>query len=238
MAQTAARETPFHAFHQRLKDLTKRPTPSKDKYGREWHGQEFVLYDDLCNWLAGPSATLAATNVDMLLSAASKSDWPDLRGDQVTTGDSACLLVFCILIELNQADLIRDFYTNNIVDRQLPIALHDLGKRIFRIAKHRNIRDSDCWAQELAYNFDQKQWKYRPVKFMYEDTKIWNEKQVFPFMEKYLITDKGGTSCVYEVTVPSCLVDERLHERIRKNDVLVDSVPVSQNAELLQDRSS
>lgn len=230
MAQSPAHETPFDAFHQQLLGFTKKPTPIEDRHGKWWRGQEFVLYDQLRDWLVGPSSTPTRTNVDILLSAAySKRDFPDLRRHQVTGGESRCLLVFCILIELNQAELIHDFYIHDVVDRRLPMPLHDLEVSISTMARHREIPASNRWIKELAYNFDQKQWKYRPVKFVYEDDRIWNEKYVFPFMGKQLITEKGGTSSVYEVTVPSCLVDERLQERIGKTEVKVDGIWVSQS---------
>lgn len=237
MAQAAALESPFDAFHTQLYASTVRPRPIHDRYGG-WYGQEFVLCDELCSWLVGPPASSAPTNLDMLLSAASNSDYvPDLQVYQVATGESACLLVFCILIELGQAELIRDFYANDIVDRLLPMSLYDLELVISRIARHRRINDPIQWGKDLAYNFDQKQWKYRPVKFMYEDNKSWTEKQVFPFMGKHLITDKGGTSSVYEVTVPSVLVDKRLRMKIAGNDVDIDGILVSQNRVLLDNRT-
>lgn len=211
----------FESFLTTLRKLTFCPDPITDPDGETWYGQQFVLADQLRKWLVTPPERNQPTNVHTLLEAVYKeATITPLDTKRIVQGHSQCLFTFCILLEMNHANLIHIFYQNSIVDAILPLDERALQVKIKNALSHIVKQDEATQqAQVLAQDFNKLQWKYFPARFEYGEGKGYGPPMVFPFIDRHLIADKGGTSKVYEVAVPVSFLDKDLRSRCMKGQV-------------------
>jgi hypothetical protein len=200
----------FEVFRVKLEECTIKPQPRP-----HWIPRNFILRSDLRDWLSSPDKS-GDSPTAILLDAVYK-DWT--QGDvPIRTGAviERCLFTFCILLELKLGDLIHTFDRAGILDSQLPRKLVDLEPDIATALKHHGLLPAEAktQAKDLANRFDQKQWKYFAVRFQdgrrFQES---NRRRRFPFIDRRLITDKGGFADVFEVAIPGSFLDTALKKK-------------------------
>lgn len=176
-------------------------------------GRDYILVKKLTLWLeskASPGVD-GATQTSRLLEFAYRKLSPDKPGHPITLeslsiGHNRCLLVFCILLELGQGDLIHLFQRRNGIDRRLPIPLLSLRE----IAKDIGVINPD----ELADGFNNLQWRFCPAIIEKDMGRDFKENEILPFCHKEKINDKGGTAQLWQIEVPEEFVGPELAEAI------------------------
>ena len=197
----------FQRFRSKLHEFTVRPKSRDD-----WEARSFVLIDKLEKWLKSKADTSSGLNGAILLEAVyTKRDVQPINYVQMVEGELKCLLTFCILLELRQGDLLYAFSrSGRIVDKLLPMDLYSLGLKVEECINSQHISYAPHESAQLAREFDKLQWKYFAVVFGLGHRRDWEPFRILPFVDRQLITDKGGTANVYEVAVPECFVDRSL----------------------------
>ena len=123
----------------------------------------------------------------------------------ITEGQYKCLLVFSILLELDQGALIEDLRSHEVNDASLPIGLPVL-----------RTRPGFKMHPGLAERFEQAQWKYCPLKFELDERRPVYADHVIPICLKRKINE-GGTSHVYEIVVQEEFVSKALAESVPRS---------------------
>jgi hypothetical protein len=119
----------------------------------------------------------------------------------VLRGRKCCLLVFSILLQLGHGHQIDKFQEMDLIDRRLPIDVHELGKKLSDDLK-------------LAEDFDGLQWQYCPDTFDLEMNGQYHQKRVIPICRKKTIK-KGGTAEVWQIVVQAEFVGDKLKESVQ-----------------------
>ena len=175
-------------------------------------GRKYVLVKDFKKWLrdkAGPDTRI--TQAGRLLMAAyrntSQPGFFPVTSEQISTGPDCSLLVFSILLELDEGHLIHQFWKNDLVDHRLPILRYPLQSELSERMHLPNAKD-------LAARFDEVQWRYCPAQFELDASKDHYEKKIIPICQKRLI-NKGGTAEVWEITVQEQFVGVKIQDMLK-----------------------
>lgn len=192
-------------------------------------GRDYVLVTKLKLWLESKVAPGAGdrTQASRLLEFAyrRRSHRPGLPITREVLSDShnGCLLVFCILLELDRGHLIDEFWSQGIWDKHLPIDLHSLLKKAATIT----TSDSDA----LANGFNNLQWKFCPASFEMTWRRKLVAEHILPFYKKEKINEKGFTAQLWQIEVPEEFIGPNLVRAVAKdgkyNDPNDDIGPVS-----------
>ncbi|KAL9021295.1 MAG: hypothetical protein Q9185_001500 [Variospora sp. 1 TL-2023] len=170
--------------------------------------RSYVLVAELLHWLRSEvHRGQSTTQAGRLLMAAYGPD-QSLRASRVKLSDrdNCCLLVFTILLLLGKGDLVHLFQRVDILDKHLPIN-HQLLRE-----KCRNARIPN--ADQLAAEFDKKQWPMSPAKFELHSGQIHHEHKILPICKKEEINQKGGTARVYQIEVKEEFVGKTLRQAV------------------------
>ncbi|KAL8972470.1 MAG: hypothetical protein Q9197_002763 [Variospora fuerteventurae] len=170
--------------------------------------RSYVLVAELLHWLRSEvHRGQSTTQAGRLLMAAYGPDWP-LRAptEKLSDRDNCCLLVFTILLLLGKGDLVHLFQRVDILDKHLPINHQQLREKC-RIARIPN-------ADQLAAEFDKKQWPMSPAKFELHSGQIHHEHKILPICKKEEINKKGGTARVYQIEVKEEFVGKKLRQAV------------------------
>jgi hypothetical protein len=103
-----------------------------------------------------------------------------------TPWDSDTVLIFSILLQLGQANLLPEIIENGISDKSLPLTKDDLRVLSLQI-------DVDT--------FFEMQWQYCGATFELDGDYEWPEEMVIPICSQNLMAE-GRTAKVYEVAIP------------------------------------
>ncbi|KAH0565999.1 hypothetical protein GP486_000610 [Trichoglossum hirsutum] len=175
-------------------------------------GRRYVLVSRLTDWM-NSSQDSGKTQVERLLAAAyCNREQPALSvpEEHISSGDSCCLRVFSILLELGRGQLLDRFHRANIVDQKLPVDLVKLKE---------NLRDQlgqmgTAQVDSLAVAFDQKQWAYCAHKFELHSGHDFNKNKIIPICIKEEINTKGGTATIWQVAVQEEFVGPQLRAAV------------------------
>ncbi|OBT55671.1 hypothetical protein VE04_06921 [Pseudogymnoascus sp. 24MN13] len=121
---------------------------------------------------------------------------------------NGCLLVFCILLELDRGHLIDEFLRQDLCDKYLPINLHSLQE------KAATMVTSD--SKSLANGFNNLQWQFCPVTFDMRRRKF-GADFILPYHKKDKINDKGATAQLWQVEVLEEFVGPYLARALSKD---------------------
>jgi hypothetical protein len=175
-------------------------------------GRSYVLVAKLTRWLrrnVQNNSGAKSTQGSRLLWAAyyNRNIFLPITWEQLSGGEDCSLLVFSILLELKKGWLVHSFQSRDIVDRHLPIDLRSLRARIS------SMRVSN--ADDLAVNFDAKQWKFCPAKFdLHKSKEGYNKNIIIPICKKQEIK-KGGTAQLWQIAVQEEFVGPKLREAVK-----------------------
>lgn len=191
-------------------------------------GRSYVLVSKLRLWLKSnvPSGGENRTQASRLLAYAYRS-WDNkpslpITPEALTDSHNECLLIFCILLELDRGHLIHRFCRRNRLDKHLPIPLQSLRDTAAKI--------SSSNLNELADGFNNLQWKYCPAIFDMGMGREFQEEQVLPFCKKEAINEKGATAQLWQVEIPEEFVGLKLRAVLKNgkyDDPNDDFGPVS-----------
>ncbi|KAF3934058.1 hypothetical protein ABW19_dt0204212 [Dactylella cylindrospora] len=137
-----------------------------------------------------------------------------LTEDGVKAKDQCCVVLFCILLDLNYGHLVKLFRSEGIWDSKLPVENDDdLYTRVSHICEKHGIQESD--QERLFTDFYDRQWKFCPTKFSLQDTdKSLPPKTIIPIQDMRLISRKGSTSQLYLVEVLEEFLDHAFRNKL------------------------
>ena len=165
-------------------------------------GRSCIRVAKLTRWLES-DAQPGVSRVEILLDYAyrkSTSPTPPLRSDDVCKGEDSCALVFSILLELDQGELIDLFENRGLCDKRLPIPLSDL----------KDLKDHGF---SYAEEFNRKQWAFCPAYFDYH-SRNYHKDRIIPICKREEISDKGGTARLWQIAVQEEFVKQSLREKV------------------------
>lgn len=164
-------------------------------------GRYYVQTAKLVNWLRETPSDASRSRLEQLLLATmSDRDRFLLSTEQVSKGTERCVVVFCILVELNEGHLLLDLIKHELFDANLPFDLAKLQSRL------RGVNS------ELAHNFNLRQWKYCPFRFELDIQRSLTHECILPICVKQRLSEEGGIAHIYKVMVQ----EEFVHKSIRK----------------------
>ncbi|KFZ05322.1 hypothetical protein V501_08467 [Pseudogymnoascus sp. VKM F-4519 (FW-2642)] len=129
--------------------------------------------------------------------------------DVLSDKRNGCLLVFCILLELDCGHLIDEFWRQDICDKHLPINLHSLQEKAATMV----TGDSNS----LANGFNNLQWQFCPTTFELRRGRKLVVEHILPFYKKEKINDKGATAQLWQIEVAEEFVDRNLARAVAKD---------------------
>ncbi|KAL8962851.1 MAG: hypothetical protein Q9193_000811 [Seirophora villosa] len=173
--------------------------------------RSYVLVAELLQWLRsevhpGNSTTQAGR---LLVAAYGGNSILPSSTIRLLDKDNCCLLIFSILVLLGKGELVDRFQrvdTTGILDKHLPIDHQQLREK-FRAAQ---IPDAD----QLAAEFDKKQWMFCPAKFELHSGQEHREPKILPICKKEEINKKGGIARVYQIEVKEEFVGDTLRRAV------------------------
>jgi hypothetical protein len=174
-------------------------------------GRPYIRTKPLLEWMRateGPNGGVhRLTNTERLLRALyqGKPSWPITKEKICGSGDDRCALVFSILLEIGHGELIDKAQKKDIVDHKIPISLSELKEQFREIDPTHGVN--------IAQQFNQAQWKFRPVTLRWEMDKEYQGEHILPFVRKQEI-GKGGQARVFSVMVQEDYVDSALRGRL------------------------
>lgn len=189
---------------------------ARKKYTQEAAcGRNYVLVKKLKLWLES-NGTDGRSQASHLLEFAYRERshhrpvLPITR-EKLSDRHNGCLLVFCILLELDRGHLIDQFLRRDICDNRLPINLHSLQEK----AATMGISDSN--ANALANGFNNLQWQFCPTTFELRMGRKLVVDHILPFHKKKKINDKGATAQLWQIEVAEEFVDFNLARAVAKD---------------------
>lgn len=213
--RTSNDKTCFERFRSALAKCTIHPkTPEQERLsGAQWRGHDFVQVTELTQLLVNNRSGQRSMLLEELLKEV-YDDEPHkaLRIDKILQGRTRCLVTFCILLEIGSPDLLGPFQSAGLFDGSLPMTRASLENRVQGALEHAGRFDLEK-AASLTKAFNEKQWKYFPIQLSMVGQR-WDGPCVMPFIDRQLITDKGGTSTVYQVAVPETFVADDIKRKV------------------------
>lgn len=177
-------------------------------------GRSYVRILKLTQWLNSKvrSEGWEPTQVRLLLDYAySRRDRPThpITKEQLCDSKDGCLLIFCILLELDRGDLIDKVWRQDKTDNDLPIDLRALRETFEEL----DVPDSD----KVAADFDKQQWKYCAAKLDLNKGRQYPESKIMPFHRREEINKKGGTAQLWQIEVLEEFVGPSLREAVKES---------------------
>jgi hypothetical protein len=189
MANPAALRAEFLSLRQeylnKLEDLTVKPFITPIKGEPTVSDQHFVLTKQLKTWMTEiPPGSKHSIGKRLLYKTywAGGHDLPPLEVDYAL---NTCVLVFCILLELDCAYLLHEFVRYGLRDSKFPkddIALEQSLKKMGY------LKQDDM--SKLS-GFGDTQWKYFPAHLERDMDIVWSLKRRLPFCDRQPLSDKG-----------------------------------------------
>lgn len=204
----------FDRFQARLEAYTVRPKkPKQEKLaGKQWQGDSFVRFVEFAQGLH-PSSGKGQSLLNELLRESFAKETPlPPQADELLYKDTKCIGTFCILVEMRQGHLISSFQRADIFDANLPMELGSLEGKVREALEYVHCYDFEV-SQKLAHDFNERQWKYFPATLSTIGRR-WTAPRIVPFVDRQLITAKGGFSTVWQVAIPATFVAEDLKARV------------------------
>jgi hypothetical protein len=188
-----AKTSVYNMFLSHLKSLT----------GRSDSGQQYIRCFSLTEWLLS-NQTPQATYLDLLVESA-YSDVFIVPVDpwQISYRKKPSLLVFSLLLELGRGDLIQHFLRKDLTDNKLPFSKVSLEQA----SPSGSANDVNFMAQVY-----EKQWAYCPLKFQLDMGLDLPASTIIPIQQKRRVNSKGGSSIIWDITVPEEFVGETLRQ--------------------------
>ena len=158
----------------------------------------------LQDWLRS-SSTPNVTNVARLLDVAfSSPNSPGLPVDLYLfqSGDDCCLLIFCILSEIDCTKALPSFLAKGEVDRRLPLRWATVSD---------TLRAACIQDTEMPSRFFGLQWRHCPAKFDLYLQADWYDEVVLPISEQNPIT-KGGIGTLWQISVSEEFIGQKLRD--------------------------
>jgi hypothetical protein len=169
-------------------------------------GGDYVLLSKFRHWLKEPRAG-SYTMVSRLHDVAYRS-WTKparlISADQIC--EDNCILLFSILLEMGRGELIHEIWNRGKNDRHLPIDLYAL------LLMFEGMEDPKY--QQLAEEFDQRQWKYCPAILEFNKARQYPQNQILPFSKREKINEKGGTAQLWVIEVLEEFVEAKLRMKV------------------------
>ena len=166
-------------------------------------GRDFVFVEKLKDWMK--------SGLGSLIRAAYQDHSQDIfppRPERIYTDYDCCLVVFCILLDINEGHLVRRFQ-REVTDKKLPIDLKSLENILTRMQCFSN-------AKELANKFYKAQWRFCPAKFEFTVGQDYrDENQIIPICGKKVINKKGLTADLSMIMVPEEFVGQNLRNIVK-----------------------
>lgn len=172
-------------------------------------GRDFVLVSKLKHWLESkvdPGAN-DRSQASRLLAFAYRHRSRDKPGlpmspEELFHSRYGCILVFCVLLELDRGHLVNEFLRHGIYDDLLPIDLHPLREKTATMG----TRDPD----PLANGFNILQWRFCPAIIEMDMRRSFYEDHFLPFCQREKINEKGVHAQLWQVAIPEEFVGPRL----------------------------
>ena len=182
-------------FEAKLNEFTIQPTHRPDS---DWNPKPFVQTEKIASWLKEPAQGSKSSNLALLLESTAQgsslenedtSKWSpaELNVEHVINPRHLCPLVFCILLELGFPDLLYHFRRKGVIDSSLPVELvrlKDLASKAPASSNKSPVSSQSHaeFADALARDFNEKQWKYCAAKF--EARGFFSNKRTLPFADR------------------------------------------------------
>lgn len=228
---TSNAATPIHGFQHILEEKHTKTAVC---------GRRYIFVESLKKWLRGSLSRKGP--IDDLVPAAytvykevkpnSPWPWPQIPAEQISSSTGCQLLVFSILLLLDQGHLIHKFNRKGINDDSLPVTDSKLLAKIF---SNHQLGDPS----QLALDFQRLQWQFCPPQFGLGRDMEFGENVILPIHQQHIITEKGATACVSSIVVPEEFVSVALqreaeHSRFFHDelDCLVSTIPLPPTAPL------
>lgn len=117
------------------------------------------------------------------------------------------LVVFCVLLDIENGRLIETAIKRDMQDQSLPIHLHLLRSQLASIP---GLHDPES----LAQKFWKRQWAFCPAKFRLNSTTEYLPNVIVPIIKKEAINTKGGTASVWQIEVLEEFIDQPLRDKV------------------------
>jgi hypothetical protein len=189
MAPPARASNPLIEFKQKLEEWKVKAVCDK----------EYIRVKELLKWMV----TGSPKKVDVLLwSCKSPGENFSYDSKRILQDDTRCLLIFSILLELGEGNLIHALLKHDYTDRKLPLDLAQLER-------------NSTFKQNpgLSKRFNDTQWKYCPVRFELTGERDLTQDHIVPIFCKQRINE-GGTAVIYEILVQEEFVNEALRAAV------------------------
>ncbi|KAF1997329.1 hypothetical protein P154DRAFT_565493 [Amniculicola lignicola CBS 123094] len=147
------------------------------------------------------------TNAGHLLLALGVGAFPPFLADYVLDGTKRCVRVFCILLELEQGDLIDYFYRANIVDKHLHYPLQERFDDLRAEFLRKRPEDGPDRIDRLIIDFKAATKAFYPVTLeLGMDDNFEGGRYILPYCQYRRVNGKGGTASVFEASVQQCRI--------------------------------
>lgn len=214
-AKNKSREqTCFDRFQASLARFTVHPKkPKQEKLaGRQWQGDSFIRFVEFSQSLHPSSGKGPSLLNELLHESFAKENTPPPQADELLYEETKCIGTFCILVEMRQGRLISHFQRADIFDTNLPMDLGTLEVKVREALENAQFTNFEL-VQHLTHEFNEKQWKYFPATLSTVGRR-WPAPRIVPFVDRQLITAKGGFSTVWQVAIPAKFVADDLKARV------------------------
>ena len=192
----------FEIFKEKLQQITIKPECDQC----EGCGRSYIQLEKLRHWLKEKSLKRASSTwADLCLQAGSQGyDNGSLSLKDINMPGRESLLVFSILYDMGASGLIEDFQRWEFEDNKLPINVLVLEAKL----KEKNSAEATL----LAEKFDKRQWTFCPAKF--DDSRSFDceKSRIVPICKRGLLSNKGGTSVLWQIAVQEEFVGEKLRQ--------------------------
>jgi hypothetical protein len=169
-----------------------------------FEGHVYIEIEALLHWLRSDSST-GTCHVDLLLDRAySEAPLVPVSTNRIAEGETACLRVFSILLELGHGNLIARFQRLGLVDNSMPFDSTRLQEALARVGLPN--------PETLADEFFRRQWAYAPMVFGFDMHRDLHPRTIIPISRRERINAKGGTATLWQIDVPEEFVDAKLRK--------------------------
>jgi hypothetical protein len=167
--------------------------------------RQFIRVEKLKQWLKDHLEGLLESAYHSRSQSRTRPGLP-IDARSILEPEVCSLLVFSILLEHGQGNLIHRFYEQDLVDSKLPIDLNKL-KTLY-----------DSWgvpdADSCAEKFNKEQWRFCPAKLRYANSRGFFPSHIIPITRKEEINKKGGTATLWQIEVLEEFVAHDLRKEV------------------------
>jgi len=198
-ARGTVRSTMHDVFRDSLNNIWKQ-APTECEH-LEFCGCKHPFYRtiQLQRWMTTTEPNELKTNIERLLEEEPPHKMSGMKfcdPKSVLKGDKRSILVYSILLSLEQGRLIYIFQSTGIIDEKLTTPNYNQAQ-LENTLKRNKISEAEAFMKA----FEDKKWAFFPVHLSFRMDRTVEEKFKLPFCSRKRVNEKGGTASVLGVLV-------------------------------------